>query len=311
MIALDVMGGDHAPQALLRGALSAAKSKIPVKLFGPEAIIIAELNALDTLWQQYSLTIVDSLSHIEMDEEPVTAIRQKRDSSLVKAVNSVRDGHCSAVISAGNSGALMVASTLILGRLSGVERPAIAGFLPAINGPVVALDLGANTECRAHHLVQFAQMGADYAIKALCIDKPRIGLLANGHEDRKGSVLTKEAFALLKETSLNFVGNVEPYDVFTNKVDVVVCDGFSGNILLKTMEAIFELFAGSLKAEKYNKDQPGGALLLGVQGCTIVCHGNSDADDIHRAIKLAHAQHKAAREMQSSPLNPISHQTPA
>lgn len=306
MIALDVMGGDFAPHAILQGALKAARSSIPIKLFGPEKLIRTCLTELDQTWESYSITIEDASEVIEMDEEPVNAVRKKTRSSLVKAVESVRLGDCSAVISAGNSGALMVAATFILGRTQGIERPAIAGFMPAEKGSVLTLDLGANTECRAQHLFQFAQLGVSYIEEMTKHAAPRIGLLANGHEDRKGSALTKEVFALLKaEKSFNFVGNVEPFDLFTNKADLVVTDGFSGNILLKTMEASYELFMRIVQQETLHVDvqvkhllnetlhkridsrYQGGALLLGVQGRVIVCHGNADAIAIAQALALA------------------------
>ena len=173
-----------------------------------------------------------------MADEPVAAVRSKKDSSLLQAVNSVRNGECSAVISAGNSGAVMAAAVFVLGRQVGVQRPAIAGLLPAINGPVLALDLGANADCKPAYLVQFARMGRDHALRFLGKSNPRIALLSNGEEDGKGNALGKEVFELLRqEKEINFVGNIEPHDLILNKADVVVADGFSGNVLLKSMEA--------------------------------------------------------------------------
>jgi glycerol-3-phosphate acyltransferase PlsX len=309
MIAIDVMGGDYAPRAILEGSLRAAKKSVPVTLYGPLGLIQTQLSELDPSWQSYNITICDTPDVIEMGEEPIQAIRRKSNSSLVKAVASIKEGRNSAVISAGNSGALMAAATFILGRKPGVERVAIAGLMPSPHGRVLALDLGANTDVRPHHLYQFAQLGVDYAQSVLKISNPRVALLSNGHEEGKGSLLVKEAFGLLKTSPFNFVGNVEPYDLLSNKTDIIVCDGFSGNIFLKTMEAVFEFFTKSMKRDlrtaadptiqQWGRDflggidkqldhkQVGGALLLGVQGTVIVCHGNSDAQIIENAISFA------------------------
>jgi len=311
MIALDVMGGDHAPHAVLDGSLRAAKKSIPIMLFGPATFVRDELTKLDPSWQQYPLTICDAPVIVAMDDEPVFAVRKKPTSSLVKAVESVKSGQCMSALSAGNSGALMAAATFLLGREEGVERPAIAGLMPTLQGNVLMLDLGANTDCRPQHLVQFAHLGVAYALQTLKINNPRVGLLSNGHEEGKGSQLVKDAFALLKqESTINFIGNVEPYDLLESKVDVVVCDGFAGNVLLKTMETTFELcmqlLRNDLKAQsdnpavatwgkqfmqkvagKLNHKRFGGALLLGVKGNVIVCHGSSDAQTIEQAIQFA------------------------
>lgn len=308
MIALDVMGGDHAPQAILDGSLRAAKKSIPLMLFGPETLIRDELHKLDPSWEQYPLRVCDAPVVVTMDDEPVFAVRKKPTSSLVKAVESVKTGQCITALSAGNSGAMMAASTFLLGRAEGVERPAIAGLMPTLHGNVLMLDLGANTECRPQHLVQFASMGVEYAQKTLKITNPRVALLSNGHEEGKGSQLVKDAFELLKQTPINFIGNVEPYDLLENKADVIVCDGFSGNVFLKTMETTFELCMTLLKqdiqkqdpaiqvwgknfltkvAGKLNHKRFGGAVLLGVKGNVIVCHGSSDAQTIEQAILFA------------------------
>lgn len=295
MIAIDVMGGDFAPLVVLQGAWKATSQKnIPILLCGPKAIIHDWLaqNAPD--WQKYPITIIETQSIIDMAEEPVSAVRKKTDSSLVKAVDAVKQGQAQAVISAGNSGALMVAATLILGRQTGIERPAIASALPTLTSKnILVLDLGANTECRPHYLEQFAHLGSHYYSKIYGTTSPRIALLSNGHEAGKGSLLVKETHKILAaNTTINFVGNVEPYDMFTDKTDVIVCDGFSGNILLKTAEAVAQAFIVSLVKKGQNPTQYcpldykqlGGAPLLGVNGNVIVCHGNCDADDIERAI---------------------------
>jgi phosphate acyltransferase len=294
MIAVDVMGGDHAPYVVLEGALAAAKKTIPVVLYGPQELIISWLDEHACGWEIYPITIVDAPDIIAMDDEPVRAVCKKPSSSLVKAAVGVAEGRCSAVLSAGNSGALMAAATLCIGKSDGVERPAIAGLLPVISGEVLALDLGANIECRPHHLLQFAHMGNAYAQSTLLVQHPRIGLLANGHEEGKGSPLIKEAHISLKKETLNFVGNVEPYDIFAGKVDVVVCDGFSGNVLLKTMEAVAELIASKIDLTQaqalkshFSYQRCGGALLLGIKRPVIVCHGCSDAKAIENAITTA------------------------
>lgn len=305
MIALDVMGGDHAPEQVLRGAVKASASGVPVVLFGPKNIIHHLLQSIDPCWERIEcLRIIDAPQCISMDEEPVSAVRRKRQSSLVAAVQSVANGQCSGVVSAGNSGALMAAALLGLGRQAGVDRAAIAGFLPARGGQrILALDLGANTECRPEHLCQFAQLGSDYVRKNKGIASPRVALLSNGHEEGKGSLVVKQAHQLLKASALNFVGNCEPY-VFVQDdgVDVVVCDGFSGNILLKTLEASLELcgdtvgrIAGGQDAQEkvrrvvgdLDYRRIGGAPLLGVNGTVIVCHGGSDACAIEHALRYA------------------------
>lgn len=295
MVAVDVMGGDHAPDAVLQGALAAAKNSVPVALFGPQALISDWLCKHEPLWERLAITIVDAPECVAMDEDPVSAVRKKSRSSLVQAVASVAGGQSSIALSAGNSGALMAAAALIIGRSPGVERPAIAGLLPtSTKNNVLVLDLGANTECRASHLQTFAHLGSDYLQRVFGIQSPRIGLLSNGHEAGKGSQLVKEVYTLLQADRLNFIGNVEPGDVFAHRADVVVCDGFSGNVLLKTMEAIADLIAHSLGSDhaamidqRFTHKKMHGALLLGVNRPVIVCHGNADAQAIEQAIQFA------------------------
>lgn len=286
MIAVDALGGDFAPHAVLEGALRASRTRIPVAIFGPAEKISAILDQLDATWKTLPITLVSTTEEIGMAEEPAMAVRRKRDSSLVRAVAAVADGTCSAVISAGNSGALMVAAMFILGKHEGIERPAIAGILP-VSGDrsVVVLDLGGNTDCKASHLVHFAQLGVDYA-RSMSIGghSPRVGLLCNGTEEGKGSILVKEVHQILKQSSHDFVGNLEPLDVLSGRTDVVVCDGFTGNIFLKTIEASGQLFEKAATTFSV----PGGAQLLGVRGTVIVAHGNSNAASIQKAIQLAH-----------------------
>lgn len=308
MIAVDVMGGDFAPHVVLQGAVQAAKEGNKVCLFGPEAVIKAWLEIEEETWRQLPITLVDATETIEMTDEPVGAVRKKQNSSLVRAVKSVACGDATAVVSAGHSGALMVASIFVLGRQDGIERPAIAGLFPTPTGYAVGLDLGANTDCKAVNLVQFAHLGVEYARRMLAIKHPRVALLANGEEDVKGSLLTKEAFQLLQqEAALDFIGNREPHAALSGEVDVFVCDGFTGNIFLKTFETVFaqrtrlfkELLTGlnvdpsvlgdlkkRLDAANVLK-QMGGALLIGVQKPVFVCHGAAQAGDITQAIRTA------------------------
>lgn len=304
MIALDVMGGDYAPEQIIVGALNAAKKSIPLILVGPQDIVKELLCKYDLNWQNYPITLCDASSVIAMDEEPVNAVRQKKDSSIVKIIELVKIGQANVAISAGNSGAVMVAASFILGRMENLDRPAIAGLLPTSTGKkVLALDLGANTECRPNNLVQFAYLADNYARNILGIANPRIALLSNGQEDCKGSLITKEAFSLLKNSKLNFVGNIEPFDIFEHKTDIVVSDGFSGNIFLKTLEGSFELLAKLVKKDAERKKifdskicdfvydtakrelYSGGAVLLGVKGNVIICHGNSSAEVIENTIE--------------------------
>lgn len=307
MIALDVMGGDYAPEQIVIGALNAAKRSIPLILVGHQDVIKKHLNEYDAKWQNYPITIFHTTDVIKMDEDPIMAVRQKKDSSIVKIIELVKSGKAQVAVSAGNSGAVMVAATFILGRLEGIERPAIAGLLPTSQRrKVLALDLGANTACRPEHLLQFALLGAQYSEKNLEICNPRVALLSNGQEDCKGNLVTKEAFTLLKKSGLNFVGNMEPGDVFKLKTDVIVCDGFAGNVFLKTLESAFELLADLVRHDVEREKRfdsmivsgfcnfiyttaknslvTSGAPLLGVKGNVLICHGNSSADVIEKAL---------------------------
>ncbi|MFC1894627.1 phosphate acyltransferase PlsX [Candidatus Dependentiae bacterium] len=282
MIAVDAMGGDNAPEQIVKGSLLAAKSGIAIKLFGKEQELFSILDKQDLLWRKYNISVCDSSQIIHMEEEPVAAVKRKSESSLVKAIYSVKKGVCSALVSAGNSGAVMVCSTLILGKQNSIERPAILGILPIKEKKVLCLDIGANVDCKPSHLVQFAFMANDYAKKKLDILNPRVALLSNGHEEGKGNKLVKQVYSILKDSNLNFVGNIEPYGIFKNHVDIVVSDGFYGNILLKTIESC----AWSFGLES-NLWQPGGAILVGVNGTVIIAHGNAFAEEIKNAILLA------------------------
>ncbi len=316
-VAVDGMGGDFAPHAVIEGVLEAARSGVPILLFGPEKKLSRYLTEQYEGWQQLGIKVVQASDEIGMAEEPVYAVRKKPDSSLVKAVQAVATGQAHAVFSAGNSGALMAASLFLLGREEGIDRPAIAGLLPTLKGSVIALDLGANVDCRPHYMQQFAEMGSAYAEKLLNLSSPRVGLLSNGAERGKGSLLVKQSAAVLEESSLNFIGNIEPIDIINHAVDVVVCDGFSGNVLLKTMEATATMIRHSLAHElssgafmrdhtegektralfeaalqrldnRFGEAAQSGARLLGINGIVLVGHGAARTESIARSIRKAY-----------------------
>ncbi len=310
-IAVDAMGGDYAPREIIKGALEAVKKcSCEVILVGDREIIKAELEKSgDT--KGLPIFIKDAPEVIGMNEAPVVALRKKRKSSIRKAIEQVKRGKARAVVSAGNTGAVMVAAKFLLGPLKGVSRPGIAVTLPAKKGPFLLIDAGANVGSRPENLLEFAIMGHLYSKHIMGKDHPRIGLLSIGEEEMKGDDLIKVSFHLLrKATQLNFVGNVEAKEVFSNQADVVVCDGLIGNITLKVSEATaslmsyylreeyardmrgkfaYLLFKSGLKRIKQKTDykEYGGAPLLGANGICIICHGSSDAYAITNAIKVA------------------------
>lgn len=312
-IAIDVMGGDFAPVEIVKGAVEAARNLSGVeKLFlvGDEDVVKAELAKHGETPE--CIEVRHASQVIEMDESPALALRRKKDSSIMQAVALVKDGEADAIFSAGSTGAAVAASTLRLRTLESVDRPAIATVMPSINRPFVLLDAGATTDCTAAMLVEFAAMGDIYAQKILNIDKPTVGLLSIGGEDAKGSKFTKEAFQLLENAPLNFIGNVESRDLFEGNVDVAVCDGFIGNVVLKTSESVShamgqwlkdafaaslprKIGAGILKSsgafaeikEKVDPEAYGGAPLLGVKGVCIIGHGSSSSYAVVNAIRVA------------------------
>lgn len=289
VVALDAMGGDFAPLMPLRGALRAARNNVAIQLYGPRDALCEQLNELDANWQQYPITLHDAPDTISMEEHPARAVMSKTNSSLVQAVMSLKDGAAAAVVSAGNSGALMVAALLKLGCVPGTERPAIAGFLPTKHGSVLCLDLGANADCKPQYLLEFATLGVAHLQQVCGIERPRVGLLSNGAEPLKGSLLVKAAYELLASSDLHFIGNVEPAALIEHTADVVVCDGFSGNILLKSFEAAASLFGSATANQAAHAvfEAQGGALLLGVKGTVVVAHGCADDVAIEKAIRLA------------------------
>lgn len=311
MIAVDAMGGDYAPRAVVLGAYKAAKSGIPLLLYGDAKQLEATLFQLDTHWDSLPIQIIDCQEIIGMGDEPGRAVLHKKKSSLVCAVKAVAEGKAQAVVTAGNSGAALVAGTLLLGRVEGVMRPAIGDFLPTKSGSVFCMDLGANVDCKPDYLVQFARMASVYVSLVNNIVDPRIALLSNGAEPYKGSAAVKQAFGMLECSGLNFVGNIEPRDMFDDRADVVVCDGFIGNMVLKAMQGTARamvswidqerkqswlyslgllLSKGLFKGLKRKIDyaQKGGALLLGVNHPLLIAHGCSNEIAIENAIKRAH-----------------------
>lgn len=308
-VAVDAMGGDHAPHATVEGSVLAAREfGIPVILVGDEDRIRRELLRHEV--ENLPLEIKHTSEVVEMDETPTTVIKKKRDSSLRVAFELVRDRKAHAVVSAGNSGAAMAAALFVLRRLRGVERPAIITVIPNLKGAVSLIDAGANPICKPYHLVQFAIMGSVYMQEVMRIDKPRVGLLSNGEEESKGIDLTRDANELLKRSSLNYIGYVEGRDIYRGGVDVVVCDGFVGNIILKTSEGVFEVLGQVLKEEisksylsklgyllskksfsnfkkKFDYSEHGGAPLLGVDGTVIISHGRSSSTAIKNAVRIA------------------------
>jgi len=308
-VALDAMGGDHAPAVTVQGAIEAVRQfGIQVLLVGREPVLKRQLARFGGAPR--GLQVVDAPEVVAMDDPPTAPIRAKRNSSMAEAARLVRDGAACAFVTAGNSGAAMVAAKLIIGPISGVERPALAVPVPGITRQTLVLDVGANVDCKPHHLEQFAVMGHFYSQAVLGVEHPRIGLLSIGEEEGKGDRATVEAYRLLSDLGLNFVGNVEGRDVYSGTVDVVVCDGFVGNVVLKVSEGLGEMFyallrrearrsptsaiglllaKGALTALKRKADyaEYGGAPLLGVRGACLVGHGRSNPKAIKNALRFA------------------------
>lgn len=307
-IAVDAMGGDNAPQAVVEGSVLAAEEySVPIVLVGDEARVNAELKKYR---KNQHITVKHASEVIAMDESPTQSVRKKKDSSLRVCFDLVRAGSADAVVSAGNSGAAMAAGIFLFRKLTGVERPAIAVSVPTMKGSAVLIDVGGNVDCKPMHLTQFAIMGAAYARHALKKDRPKVGLLSNGEEEAKGNELTRESHALIKKTSVNYVGYVEGRDIYRGDIDVVVTDGFVGNIVLKLSEGLVEAVTAMLTKEikasvssklgymlskgafknlkkKIDYAEYGGAPLLGIDGVCIISHGRSNAKAIKNAILRA------------------------
>lgn len=309
-IAVDAMGGDYAPREVVAGAVLAAglESVETLYLVGDESEIRAELAGLGAISPKIQIRHASEV--VEMGEAPAQAVRRKRDSSIGRAVEMVKAGEADAVMSAGNTGAAVAASTLKLRTLTGVDRPVIATVMPTQKHPVVLVDAGANLDCTPQQLVQFALMGSVYSRAILGRERPVVGLLSIGGEDSKGNDVTKKTFASLQKSPLNFRGNVEGRDIFEGDTDVVVCDGFVGNIVLKTTESTASavtswlkreltanwvrksaclLLRGAFKSLKRQLDPEsyGGAPLLGINGVCIIAHGRSSRHAVYHAIRVA------------------------
>jgi glycerol-3-phosphate acyltransferase PlsX len=308
-IAVDAMGSDHAPAVEVDGAVQAASELgIPIVLVGQESLLRELLAKHDATG---SIEVVHASEVVTMEDPVSAAVRRKKDSSIRVAETLMRDGKVSGVVSAGNTGAVMATAKFVVGTLPVVERPALSTVLPTQKGkPAILLDVGANVDCKPIHLEQFAIMGDIYSRAIFGIRRPRVGLLSIGEEDTKGNDLTKESFKFLKQAPINFIGNVEGRDIFKGDVDIIVCDGFTGNVALKLSEGLIETFTAMLKLElqktltaklgsmfaqnafrqfrrRLDYSEYGGAPLLGIKGITIVCHGRSNANAIKNAIRIA------------------------
>jgi glycerol-3-phosphate acyltransferase PlsX len=303
------MGGDHAPHANVDAAIAAARE------FGIRSLLVGSSARLEKLlaetgYRGSGVEVVDAPEVITMDDPATAVVRRKRNSSIRVAADCVRDGRAEGLVSAGHTGAAMVCAKMVIGTIEGVDRPALAAILPNLSGHCLLLDVGANPDAKTQHFKEFAVMGSIYAQLVFGKESPTIGLMSIGEEDTKGTDRTKEAFKVVKETGLNFIGNVEGRDVFDGKVDVIVTDGFTGNVILKVSEALGEMVEKLLREEikrtlqasvgfllsrsafrsfkqRLDYSEYGGAPMLGVKGCVIICHGRSSAKAIKNAIRFA------------------------
>jgi glycerol-3-phosphate acyltransferase PlsX len=310
LIAVDADGGDYAPREVVKGAVEAAEEyKLDIALVGKKTV-------LDMLIRRYAkkqkFTIIETSQTITCAENPLQAVRNKPNSSIVVGTKLVKERKVDAFVSAGNTGAMLTSSYLNLERIAGIKRPALCGIIHITNKPVFLIDVGANVDCQPDFLLQFAYMGSTFAKGFLEIDTPRVGLLNNGEEEIKGNALAKETYKLLMKTDLNFIGNIEGQDILTDKADVIVADGFIGNIVLKTMEGFGDIFQNLLGIGQSSKvdtqlqgsalvhyvdltslvrrmdyKEYGGACLLGVNGTVIVAHGRSHSKAVKNAIHMA------------------------
>jgi glycerol-3-phosphate acyltransferase PlsX len=310
-IAVDAMGGDRAPHQIVDGAVAATRHfDLGVMLAGPAAVVEAELSRHSGA-DRRRIRLLDADSRIEMAEKPAAALRRKPAASIKVAVDAVAAGQAAALVSAGHTGATVMAAFDAFGLLPGVGRPALAATIPTRRRPAILLDVGASVECRPSHLLQFAVMGSAYARVALDVASPRVALLSNGEEETKGNELTREAHQRLKAAPVAFIGNIEARDVYSGLADVIVCDGFTGNIALKVSEGLVEVVEDLLRDElastmtarvgslpprralrhfrrRVDYSESGGAPLLGVAGIAIVGHGRSSAKAVRNAIAMAY-----------------------
>lgn len=305
-IAIDAMGGDYAPEEVVKGAVLALEERsLEIILLGNVEKIKEELKKYK--FKKDNLSIINCKESIDAGESPLNALRTKKDSSILVGMNLLKNGKANAFISAGNSGAVMASALLELGRISKIRRPAIAAVLPSIKGKVIILDVGANVDCKPEHLLQFALIGNKYAKYILNIKNPKIGLLNIGEEENKGNKFTQNAYKILKNANVNFMGNIEGKDIFKGIIDVVVCDGFTGNIILKSSEGLAKMLLieinkkiisqlpqsqemGQLRqnfmelVKRTDYTEYGGLPLLGINGLCFICHGRSKSKTIKNAI---------------------------
>lgn len=306
-IALDAMGGDNAPEAIVEGAIDAVNGHEGIKI-----ILVGQEEAINIILEKHDfdkerIEIISAEEVITNDDAPVMAIRRKKDSSLVKGLNLVKEKKAEAFVSAGSTGAVLAGATFIVGRIKGIDRPALAPLLPTEKGVSLLIDCGANVDAKPSYLVQFAKMGSVYLENVLGIKNPKVGLINIGSEDSKGNTLAKETFPLLKEEPINFVGNIEARDIPTGEVDVLVCDAFVGNVVIKLTEGLAKTLFGFVKnaimtntrskiggallkpslknmAKKFDYTEHGGAPLLGLEGLVVKSHGSSNAKVIKNSI---------------------------
>jgi phosphate acyltransferase len=333
VIALDAMGSDRAPKPEIEGAIQAARQHgIHVSLIGPEETIRAELSRYPAA-RDLPIRVVHASEVITMEDKAMQAVRAKRDSSIRVGLRLVREGEAAGFVTAGNTGAAMATAKLVLGMLPGVDRPALAAVFPtAIRTVAVLLDVGANVDCKPENLEQFAVMGEIYSRSMFGLKRPRVGLLSIGEEESKGNELTRDAFQLLKQLSLNFVGNVEGRDLYNGQVDVIVADGFVGNVALKISEGVVHLVRSTLREtlkatisrqvgyllsrsafsdfkKRLDHTEYGGAPLLGVKGVCFITHGSSNTNAIKNALRVAaeFADHKinSAIEKELAGIRPV------
>ena len=308
IVAVDAMGGDNAPVEIIKGAVDAINSdeNVIIKLVGIEEKVNEELSKYE--YDKERLTVVGATEVIETEEPPVKAIKSKKDSSLVIAMKMVKDGEADALGTAGSTGATLVGGQVIVGRIKGIERPPLAPLLPTKTGKTLLVDCGANVDARPSHLVQFAKMGSIYMENIMGIDKPRVAIVNNGAEEEKGNALVHETFPLLKNCpDINFIGSIEAREIPSGYADVIVCDAFVGNVILKLYEGLGKTLVSEIKKglmssfkskigallikpalkktlNKFMDDEQGGAPLLGLNGLVVKAHGSSDAKDIKNAI---------------------------
>lgn len=308
-IAVDAMGGDNAPKGIVEGSVKFINENKNAKLylFGDEGSILAVLCKLQ--YNKEQIEVVNTTEIITNDEQPMIAIKEKKDSSLVRALTMVKNGDASGVISAGSTGALLTGATIIIGRVKGVKRPTLATIVPGGKGKhFLLVDSGANVDSKPEYIAQFAELGSIYMEKMLGIKNPKVGLANVGTEDAKGDALTKEAFRILKESNVNFIGNIEARDIPFGVVDVVACDGFVGNVILKLYEGLGKMFSDELKESlmgtnsgkigavvakkslsdfkaKFDTKDLGGAPIIGLKGLAVKAHGNSKEQEFYAGLK--------------------------